>query len=227
MELVTLPYGTLLSQRRVPLRTPTFTSYDRSPVTGLDYAVSRYYDSQQGRFTQADPLGLAAMQLGQSGSNNAYAYCEGDPINRLDSTGLRWIEGVWIGDTAMIGEEIVVIGHLDPPRAGDSPDENTREALARESKERGEPSSVNIITMASAPISYRLILHFLRWLTVAPIQPYVPPPPSQVIDIQQFGAERMRRPGGGGGGSMLIIFINPLIYPDFAKDRLVRPHEII
>ena len=33
-----------------------FTTYDRSVNTGLDYALNRHYDSQQGRFTQVDPI---------------------------------------------------------------------------------------------------------------------------------------------------------------------------
>ena len=37
-----------------------FTSHDRSNATGLDYAVSRFYSSQQGRFTQVDPIGMGA-----------------------------------------------------------------------------------------------------------------------------------------------------------------------
>jgi len=88
VELVTLPYGTLLEPDSPPAETPTFTSYDRSRVTGLDYAVNRHYDPQLGRFLQTDPLGPAAMQLGQPQSNNAYAYCVADPINTLDPDGL-------------------------------------------------------------------------------------------------------------------------------------------
>ena len=40
-----------------------FASYDRSPSTGLDYAVNRHYDSQQGRFTQIDPIGIGVSTL--------------------------------------------------------------------------------------------------------------------------------------------------------------------
>jgi uncharacterized protein RhaS with RHS repeats len=38
----------------------------------------RFYDPALGRWTQRDPLGVG----------NPYAYVEGDPINRIDPTGL-------------------------------------------------------------------------------------------------------------------------------------------
>jgi RHS repeat-associated protein len=63
-EQVTLPFGTALdaessgaaSKRR-------FTSYERSDISKLDYAVNRHYDSQQGRFTQVDPARMSATSL--------------------------------------------------------------------------------------------------------------------------------------------------------------------
>jgi len=47
-------------------------------ATGLVKIGQRYYDPGLGRWTQRDPLGIG----------NAYAYVEGDPINRADPTGL-------------------------------------------------------------------------------------------------------------------------------------------
>ncbi|MCA1706985.1 MAG: RHS repeat-associated core domain-containing protein, partial [Actinobacteria bacterium] len=88
VDLLTLPYGTLLQADSAPAGTPRLTSYDRSPLTGLDYAVNRYYDAQLGRFLQTDPIGLAAVELGQPETNNAFAYVSSDPINAVDPTGL-------------------------------------------------------------------------------------------------------------------------------------------
>ncbi len=87
-EQETLPFG-------VALRTPTgsrtgnqtFTSYDRSGATGVDYAVNRNYDSKLGRFLEVDPLGAGVFKLGNPQSFNLYAYVEGDPINYTDGTG--------------------------------------------------------------------------------------------------------------------------------------------
>jgi len=50
--------------------------------TGLYYNVHRYYDPAQGRYLQADPLGLAA-------GLNMYAYTGNDPLNKTDPLGLN------------------------------------------------------------------------------------------------------------------------------------------
>jgi RHS repeat-associated protein len=66
-----------------------FTSYDRSAATGLDYAVNRYYDPQQGQFLQPDPLGIAGSDLADPQSLNLYAYAQNDPVNAVDPLGLK------------------------------------------------------------------------------------------------------------------------------------------
>ena len=47
--------------------------------TGLYHFQARYYDTNIGRFTQPDPSGQ---------EQNPYLYAEGDPVNRIDPTGL-------------------------------------------------------------------------------------------------------------------------------------------
>jgi RHS repeat-associated protein len=49
--------------------------------TGLEYMRNRVYDSQSGRFTQEDPIGLA-------GGLNLYGFAGGDPANFSDPFGL-------------------------------------------------------------------------------------------------------------------------------------------
>ena len=49
--------------------------------TGLLYVRARYYDPEIGRFISEDPIGLA-------GGINTFAYTSGDPVNRVDRTGL-------------------------------------------------------------------------------------------------------------------------------------------
>jgi RHS repeat-associated protein len=49
--------------------------------SGLQYRRNRYYDPQQGRFTQEDPIGLA-------GGMNLYGFAGGDPVNFKDPFGL-------------------------------------------------------------------------------------------------------------------------------------------
>ena len=92
-EQVTLPFGTALDAESSG--TPSkrrFTSYERSVATQTDYAVNRYYDWQQGRFTQVDPAGMKATKLESPQSLNLYAYCANDPINRTDADGLGLIK---------------------------------------------------------------------------------------------------------------------------------------
>ena len=105
-EQQTLPFGTALNETPPPGATfgetnRRFTSYDRSPTTGLDYAV---YDSQQGRFTQVDPIGMNAVSLTSPQTLNLYAYCANDPINRTDPSGL--------GFFSFLGKVFNVIGKI-------------------------------------------------------------------------------------------------------------------
>ena len=85
---VTLPYGTVLNANTMPPGGRYFTSYDRSALTGLDYAVNRYYDPLQGRFVQADPLGMGAADLTNPQSLNTFSYVRNDPANLADPLGL-------------------------------------------------------------------------------------------------------------------------------------------
>jgi RHS repeat-associated protein len=96
-EQLTLPFGAAFTETPAASGVTSggtnrrFTSYDRSPTTtgtGLDYAVNRHYDSQQGRFTQVDPAGMNATSLGSPQTLNLYAYCANDPINHVDPSGL-------------------------------------------------------------------------------------------------------------------------------------------
>jgi RHS repeat-associated protein len=48
--------------------------FENSDASGLYYRRNRYYDSEKGRFTQEDPIGLA-------GGLNAYGFGNGDPIS--------------------------------------------------------------------------------------------------------------------------------------------------
>lgn len=67
--------------------------------TGLYHFAARYYDPNIGRFTTPDPSGL---------EKNPYLYAEGDPVNRIDPTGLYSVDDFksdigFIGSTATIG----------------------------------------------------------------------------------------------------------------------------
>ncbi|MGF9663170.1 RHS repeat-associated core domain-containing protein [Arthrobacter crystallopoietes] len=130
-----LPFGTVLDAETTGTTPRPFGSYERSAATGVDYAVNRHYLPDLARFLEPDPLGAAAITAGGAGSNNQYAYCQEDPINRIDPAGLIWIRDLrsisyWEGDT------LVVTGRWEY-RWVDDPDEFAREELQREGNERG------------------------------------------------------------------------------------------
>lgn len=93
-EQLTLPFGTALSESPTGAGVASggsnrrFTSYDRSSMTGIDYANNRHYDSRQGRFTQVDPIGMDSVSLSSPQTLNLYAYCTNDSINHTDPSGL-------------------------------------------------------------------------------------------------------------------------------------------
>ncbi len=72
--------------------------------TGLEYLRNRVYDSQSGRFTQEDPIGLA-------GGMNLYGFAGGDPANFSDPFGLcpldkplcHWIKAALIAAGTDVG----------------------------------------------------------------------------------------------------------------------------
>ena len=94
-EQVSLPFGTALDAESSGATKRRFTSYDRSSVTGLDYAVNRHYDPLQGRFTQVDPIGMRSASLANPQTLNLYAYCANDPVNHTDPSGLGFFS--WLG----------------------------------------------------------------------------------------------------------------------------------
>ena len=83
-----MPFGTAVAAETTGSTNQRFTSYDRSAVTSLDYAVNRSYSSGQGRFTTVDPIGMSAASLSNPQTLNMYAYCGNDPINHTDPDGL-------------------------------------------------------------------------------------------------------------------------------------------
>ncbi len=70
----------------------TYRSYYYDFETGLYYLQSRYYDSQTGRFLNADDtnyLGASGTTLGY----NMYTYCENNPVKFIDPNGTTLFVG--------------------------------------------------------------------------------------------------------------------------------------
>jgi RHS repeat-associated protein len=62
-------------------------TYTRDSISGLDYALNRYYAAGMGRFMSADPYGKSA-EVDDPQTLNRYRYGNGNPVNLLDPTGL-------------------------------------------------------------------------------------------------------------------------------------------
>jgi len=65
-----------------------YATYTRDSLTGLDYAMNRYYSSLWGRFLSPDPHQANMGGAGDPGSWNRYAYAGNDPVNANDPSGL-------------------------------------------------------------------------------------------------------------------------------------------
>jgi RHS repeat-associated protein len=65
-----------------------FTTYERDN-NGTDEAMFRRYNRWQSRFDQPDPYD-GSYDATDPQSFNRYAYVQGDPVNFIDPSGLRW-----------------------------------------------------------------------------------------------------------------------------------------
>ena len=74
----------------VPDNPFTYRGYYHDQDLGLYYLQTRYYDSNTGRFINADSVDY----LGENGDINIYnlfAYCSNNPIMFSDPSGMGWI----------------------------------------------------------------------------------------------------------------------------------------
>src|SRR5690554_5133121 len=84
------PYGTSAyrlvdSQIDVPAKRYRYTGMERDEETGLGYHSARYYAPWLGRWTAADPIGLA-------GDINIFVYSASNPVVQADPSGLAPLE---------------------------------------------------------------------------------------------------------------------------------------
>ena len=90
--------GTL--KDKVGARNPfRYKGYYYDVETGLYYCRSRYYDPAIRRFISADDTQVLRNNLDMLGEKNLYAYCDDNPITRVDGDGQCWniLAGAVIG----------------------------------------------------------------------------------------------------------------------------------
>lgn len=83
------PYGSLTSSVEAVSNPLKWIGAVFDSATGLYQMGERYYSPDQGRFLQRDPAFLPGT--------NSYSYADGDPINRMDPSGLYWYGFYWWG----------------------------------------------------------------------------------------------------------------------------------
>jgi RHS repeat-associated protein len=64
-----------------------FTGKERDGETGLDYFLARYYSSNVGRFSSADPVFLKRERLSDPQRLNLFTYARNNPLLYVDPTG--------------------------------------------------------------------------------------------------------------------------------------------
>ena len=74
---------------RATNNTILFAGCELDGVTGLYYMRARYYNPALNRFISRDPLGYAGSPI------NLYKYCDDDPLDATDPSGLNTIHWPW------------------------------------------------------------------------------------------------------------------------------------
>ncbi len=70
-----------------------YRGYYYDTETGLYYLNSRYYDSELGRFINADSINN--MNINSLNGINLYIYCSNNPIKFTDTEGSNWFTDLW------------------------------------------------------------------------------------------------------------------------------------
>ena len=84
-----------------------YRGYYYDTETSLYYVSSRYYVPEFGRFLNSDTSDVITASVGNPGyDKNLYAYCDNNPVIRIDVTGYIWET---IFDIASLGVSIVEV----------------------------------------------------------------------------------------------------------------------
>ena len=88
-----------------PLR---YRGYLYDSETKLYYLQSRYYNPSWGRFINADTTAvLAASPDSATWDKNLFAYCDNNPLTRIDASGTFWVVGAIVGGVVSGGMNLL------------------------------------------------------------------------------------------------------------------------
>ena len=106
---------------------------------GLYHMQARYYDPEAKRFITEDPIGL-------SGGLNLYGYVGGDPVNRIDPTGQKYVmkDGYsqWVDDTL---DSNTAISASNPPPPVQSPEVTVSPSSSAASSTKAASARENLL----------------------------------------------------------------------------------
>ena len=85
-----------------------YRGYRYDTETGLYYLQSRYYNPEWGRFINSDDVGVVTASLGDLTDKNLFAYCDNNPVMRVDDEGYFW----HIAGGAAIGAAFSVVNKV-------------------------------------------------------------------------------------------------------------------
>lgn len=87
-----------------------YRGYYLDEETGYYFLGGRYYDPEVGRFINPDDETLAKEDCDSLHNKNMYAYCDNNPINRIDESGAFWnvVAGAVLGGTINASVQIIL-----------------------------------------------------------------------------------------------------------------------
>ena len=84
----------------------TYRGYSYDFTTGLYYLQSRYYNPEWGRFLNCDDTAILLSTQGETHNANLFAYCNNNPVNRVDYEGYD-SEEIVVELVSLIGAAII------------------------------------------------------------------------------------------------------------------------